>query len=98
MTRSQLDVLAQAPCTSTMVGFGVWLAVAAVLIVWADAVWPSGTSSAAEPAAVQTAAAAMRLSRKRVRRRVRMMFMRPSLAGYWPYRDDLVRPFTAGRP
>src|SRR6185437_4943638 len=75
MTPSQLDVLAQAPCTSTMVGFGPWSpAVTAGLTVRADAVCPRGTSSAAEAAAVAAAVAASRLSRNRVRRRARVMF------------------------
>src|ERR1700683_342705 len=46
MTPTQLAVLAQAPCSSTMVGFGPPLAAARV-VAWAEAIWLKGMSRAA---------------------------------------------------
>src|SRR6266568_3998421 len=46
MTAAQLAVLAQAPCSSTMVGLGPPLAAARV-VVWAEAIWLRGMIRAA---------------------------------------------------
>src|ERR1700733_11489909 len=80
MTPSQLAVLAQAPCSSTIVGLGP--ASAARVVVWAEAVWLSGMTRAA---VAMTRAEIMRGSL--ARRAVQAMFTVISFSG------DAQRPF-----
>src|SRR5690348_6262359 len=75
MTADQLAVLAQAPCSSTMVGLGPPLAAVRV-VVRAEATWLRGTTRAA----MATARAGM-MMRSRARCAARAMFIRFSLSG-----------------
>src|ERR1700746_554460 len=79
MTASQLAVLAQAPCSSTMVGLGPPLGTARA-VAWAEAIWLRGRIRAA-------AATARTMRRSLAWRAARTMFTVISFSG------DAERPF-----
>src|ERR1700746_1431251 len=77
MTASQLAVLAQAPCSSTMVGLGPPLVTARV-VAWAEAVWLRGMIRAA---VVTARARAGMMRRSLAWRAARTMFTVISFSG-----------------
>src|SRR5271165_2971223 len=81
MTASQLPVLAQAPCSSTMVGLGPPLGAARV-VAWAEAIWLRGMIRAA-----MAAARAGTMRRRLAWRAAWAMFTMSSFSG------DAERPF-----
>src|SRR5580658_2874002 len=81
MTASQLAVLAQAPCSSTMVGLGPPLGTARA-VGWAEAIWLKGMIRAA-----MARARAGMMRRSLAWRAARAMFTVSSLSG------DAERPF-----